>query len=176
MPDSVNCWVSHVEVARRHIDFRPQYVLAVGKRSLPHSAKDVEVLFYRSIPIGAVLSGFRQRSPIFPRFLGAQAANVGFALIDELEGKLVELLEIVRCVVETVFPVESQPADVTLDRVLVFRFFPGRIRVIESEIAQPLIFGRNTEVQADRFRMADVQVPVGFRRETGVNLPVNLAS
>jgi hypothetical protein len=87
------------------------------------------------------------------------------AVANQLLGKGVHLLEIVRGVVHPLGPVESEPAHVLLDRLHVLSVFFGRIRVVEAEIADPAEFLGNAEVQTDRLRVANVQIPVGFGRE-----------
>ena len=66
-------------------------------------------------------------------------------------------------------PFETEPADVFLDRFDVLDVFLRGIGVIEAEVAQPAEFRRDAEVQADRLRVADVQVPVRFGRKPRVH-------
>src|SRR5262249_51692165 len=62
-------------------------------------------------------------------------------------------------------PVETEPADVLLDRLDVLDVLLRRVRVVEAEIAAAAVLLRHAEVQADRLGVADVQVAVGLRRE-----------
>src|SRR6185295_14490513 len=75
------------------------------------------------------------------------------------------LVEIVRGVVEVRAPVEPQPAHVRLDRVDVLLLLLERVGVVEAEVAVAAELARKAEVQADRLRVADVQVAVGLGRE-----------
>ena len=78
---------------------------------------------------------------------------------------VVELLEVVGRVVEVLAPVEAEPAHVLLDGVDVLLLLLGRVRVVEAEVAAAAELLGDAEVQADRLRVAEVQVAVRLRRE-----------
>jgi hypothetical protein len=54
---------------------------------------------------------------------------------------------------------------VVLNRLDVFHVFLDRIRIVEPEVARAPEVGGGAKIQANRFRMADVQVAVRLRRE-----------
>ena len=64
-------------------------------------------------------------------------------------------------------PVEPQPSDVGLDRLDIFRIFGGRIGIVESQVAKAA-WGviRYAEIQADRFRVPDMEIAVRLRWKT----------
>ena len=66
-------------------------------------------------------------------------------------------------------PLKAQPAHVVLDGGDELGVFLGRIGVVEAQVADAAELAGDAEVQADRLGMADVQVAVGFGRETGVD-------
>ena len=66
-------------------------------------------------------------------------------------------------------PAESQPTDIVLDGIDEFLAFLERIGVIEAEIAMTPVFFRQSEIQADRLGVADMEVAIGFRRKTGMH-------
>jgi hypothetical protein len=78
---------------------------------------------------------------------------------------LIELLEVIGRVIEMLAPIEADPLHVAHDRLGVFDFLFGRIRIVEPEIAVPAVFVGDSEIEADRFRVADVQIAVRLRRE-----------
>ena len=82
-------------------------------------------------------------------------------------GPFVELLEIVRRVVEVVAPVEAQPADVALDGVDIFLLLLGGIGVVEAEGAAAAELLGHAEIEADRLGMADMEVAVRLRGKPG---------
>ena len=63
-------------------------------------------------------------------------------------------------------PVEAEPPHVRRDRVDVLLALLGRVRVVEAEVAAPAELLRQAEVEADRLRVADVEIPVGLRAES----------
>ena len=101
--------------------------------------------------------------------VGRQVVDVGLAVADQLDGPVVELLEVVGRVVEVLAPVEAEPADVGLDRVDVLLLLLDRVRVVEAEVAAAAELAGDAEVEADRLRVADVQVAVRDMRR-GDNL------
>ena len=67
-------------------------------------------------------------------------------------------------------PVEPQPAHILLDRVDELLLFLGRVGVVEPQMATAAIFLSHAEVQAYGFRVTDMQIAVGLRREAGDDL------
>ena len=70
---------------------------------------------------------------------------------------------------------EAEPRHVFLDRVDVFDVLLGRIRVVETEIADSTALFGDAKVETDRLRMSNVEVAVRFRwksrRHASVMLP-----
>jgi len=173
--DAVHQRIAQVHVRRGHVDLRPQRLRTVGEFAGTHARKQVEVLVHRTIAIGARLArGVEVAAPLADLFLG-QVADVGQALFDQEDRPLIELLEVVGREVLAVFPVEAEPADVVLNRLDVLDFLGRRIGVVEAQIALPAVIGGDTEIQANRLRMADVQVAVRLRRKPRMHAAVVLA-
>ena len=51
-----------------------------------------------------------------------------------------------------------------------------RISIVETNIAEATKFFGDIKIQTDRFRVADLEVAIGFRRETRLHAPVMLTS
>jgi len=85
--------------------------------------------------------------------LRRQAIDVRQALVDQLDGAVVDASEVVRCVELALRPVEAEPAHVALDRLDVLGVFLDRVGVVEAQIAQAAELGRDAEVQTDRLRV-----------------------
>ena len=64
---------------------------------------------------------------------------------------------------------ETEPLDVFFDGVDVFIVFFFGVGIVETQVAQAVVNICQTEVQADGFGVADVQVAVGFGREAGLD-------
>ena len=165
--------VPHIQVGRRHVDFGAQHVLAVGELAGPHPAEQVQVFLNRTIPVRAFPPRFRQRAPILAHLVGGQAVNVGVAVPNQLLGVLVQLLKVVRCVVQVLVPIEAQPLDVRQYGLHVFDVLAGRVRVVKPHVAaRPGILLAHAEVQADGLGVPDVQIAIGLRRKAGHHPPV----
>ena len=165
--DPVEHWVTQVDVRRSHVDLRAEHAGAVGELAGPHSRKEVEVLVDRAVAPRRVAAGLRQRAAVLADLIGRQVVDVRVAVADQVDGPVVELLEVVRRMVEVLAPVEAEPADIALDRVDVLLLLLDRVRVIEAEVAAAAEIASDAEVEADRLGVADVQVAVRLRRKAG---------
>ena len=173
--DAIHDGVAHVEVGRGHVDFGSEGAGAVGEIAGAHPLKEVEVFLDRAIAVGGFGAGLGGGAAGFADLFGGEVADVGVALFDELDGPLIELFKVVRGVEQTVFPIETEPANVVDNAVDVFGFFLGRVGVVEAEIALAAEFIGEPEIQADRLGVADVEVAVGFGRKARVDAPAVLS-
>ena len=105
--------------------------------------------------------------------LGCQLADISQALLDQLDSILVVLLEVVGTVEETIAPVEAQPVDIFLDSINVLDIFLCGVGVVHTQIADTAELLSCAEVDPQRLAVADVQVAVGLRGETGVYMGIN---
>jgi hypothetical protein len=69
-------------------------------------------------------------------------------------------------------PAGDQPAHVADDGVNILDILLDGIGIVETQVALSVLLPRDAEIQADRLGVADVQVPIGFRRESGHDLRV----
>ena len=67
-------------------------------------------------------------------------------------------------------PAESKPFDIASNRVDVLDALFFRVGVIEAQVAVTAVITRDTEVEADRLGVTDVQVTVWFRWKAGNDL------
>jgi len=67
--------------------------------------------------------------------------------------------------IEVLVPVEAEPAYVRLDGVDVLLLLPGRIRIIETQIAAAAELLRYSEVETDGFGVPNMQVTIRLRRK-----------
>ena len=144
--DAVHHRVAHVEIGRIHVDFGTKRSGAVGKFAGAHALEQVEVLVNAAVAIGAFLTQFRERTTILAHFLGAQVVNVGLARLNELNRPLVELVEVVGCVVET-FPLPTEPFDIANDGIDVFLLLFLRVGVVEAQVRMAAELRRQSKVQ-----------------------------
>ncbi len=73
-------------------------------------------------------------------------------------------------------PAANEPLYVGDDRIHILDFFVGGIGVIHAEVANAAELAGDPKIQANRFRMADVQIAVGFRWETSVDLRIRVTT
>ena len=165
--DAVEHGVAQVDVPRRHVDLRPQHSGAVRELARPHPAQQIEALLDRAVPPGAVGSGFGQGAPGAADLLGALVVDIGLAAPHQPFGPVVEPVEIVRGEPRPPAPVAAQPADVLLDRADEGRVLARRVGVVEAQAATPAELLGDAEIEHDRLRVADMEIPVGFGREPG---------
>jgi hypothetical protein len=97
--------------------------------------------------------------------MGAQIVNVGLLLLDEHDGIFIELIKIVRCIIQPIAPIEPEPSDVLHDGIYIFNILLARISVIESQIAEAFIFSGESKVEADGLGMSDMEVTIRLRGE-----------
>ena len=164
--DPVQHRVAHVHVLRLEVDLRAQHVRAFLELARAHAREQVQALCDGPLAVGAGLPLLVEVAAVLADLFLGQAVDVRLALLDQLHRELVQLLEVVRRV-EQVRPLEAEPLDVFLDRLDVFDVFRGRVGVVEAQVARAAELLRETEVDADRLGVADVQVAVRLGREPG---------
>ena len=121
----------------------------------------------RAVAERAVLARLGQRAAVDAHLLRRLVVDIGLAGADQVLGPVVELLEIVRGVIEVLAPVEAEPAHVALDGVDVFLLLLGRIGVVEAQMAAAAELLGDAEIEADRLGVADVQIAVRLGRKAG---------
>ena len=81
---------------------------------------------------GTLFAGFRQSAPVLPDLVRGQVANISLARFDQLDSPCVKLIEVVRRVKETVFPVAAQPANIFDDGIDILGLFLAWVSVVEA--------------------------------------------
>src|SRR5207245_11708761 len=90
-----------------------------------NAREEVEALRHRAVAPGAFPAGLGERPAVLAHLIEAQLVDVRLARLDERDGPLIELLEVVGGVVEMLAPVEAEPAHVRLDRLDVLHALLG---------------------------------------------------
>jgi hypothetical protein len=80
---------------------------------------------------------------------------------------LVQLFEIIRGVEFLVAPVETEPANVLLNRVDILDVLARGVGIVKTQVANSLELPGNPKVQADGLSVADMKIPIGLGGETG---------
>ena len=105
-----------------------------------------------------------------------KSQTIGLAFLDEFDGPIVELLEVVGCVEEPVAEIAAQPFHILDDRIDVLCLFLRGIGVVEAQVALAAELLGEAEVEHDALGVADVQVAIGFRRKARVNTSAMFAA
>ena len=116
---------------------------------------------------GEFLPGSVSVPRLIADFLLRLVVDIGVAGLDQALRPVVQALEIVRGVIEIGSPVIAEPVHVGLDGIDIFLLFLGRVGVVEAQMALAGKFLRDAEIKGNRLGMADVQVAVRLRRESG---------
>ena len=167
--DAVNDRVAHIEVAARQVDLRAQRAATLGKLAVFHALEEVEVLLHVALAVGGD-GGLANVAAVLSRLLGRQVADVGKALLDELDGVLIVLFKVVAAIEKAVAPVEAEPVDILLDGVDKFDVLLRGVRVVHAQVAKAAEALSGAKVDGQRLAVADVQIAVRLRRKTGVDL------
>ena len=130
--NAIESRITHNHIRRCHINLGSQYMCAVLEFSSPHALEQIQVFFGRTCAIGALLARLSQSASVLSDFLGAQAANIGLTFFDQLDGILIQLLKVVRCIKQPITPIESKPSNVFFDRFHIFNFLLAWIGIIEA--------------------------------------------
>ena len=167
MTDPVDRRVAHVHVGVSHIDLGAQDFAAVGELAVFHAGEEVQIFLHGAVPVGAGLAGGGQVALVFFELIVREFANVCFALLDQVHGVVIHLPEVVGSVVEAVFPVGTQPLHVVEDGLDKFRVFLRGVGIVHAQVELAAVLDSGQVVHVDRFCVTDMEVAVGFRRETG---------
>ena len=169
MANSVNNGIAHIEVAGSEINLGAQSHGVIGELTGPHPGNQIQALLHGAIAIGRFCRSIRITTILLELF-GGQFANIGQALFDQLNRIFVVLFKIIGAIEETIGPVKAQPMNIFLNGVNeLYVFFRG-VGVVHAKIAQTAKLFGSAEVNAKCLAVTNMQIAVGFRRETGVNL------
>ena len=168
--DPIKDWISQVEVGRFHVDFCSKRSGALCKLAVLHAKEQVQIFLDGAVSKRTISARLGQGASVLAHLIGVEVAHVGMAFANQLQSPIVELLEVVRSV-EEIVPIKAEPTHVALDRVDVLLALFARVGVVEPQVALATVGSCEPKIQADAFGMSDVQIAIGLRRKTGLNLP-----
>ena len=111
--DAVHDRVAHIHVGRGHVDFCSQHTRPVGEFASLHAGEEVKIFFNTPAAEGAVFARLGQAAAELADLVDGLVVDVRFAILDELDRPLVELIKIIRGIAGAV-PLEAEPADVPM--------------------------------------------------------------
>ena len=163
--DTIKERVAEEHVRVRHVNLRTKHLLTFCIFSSLHFTEKLEVLLNATVTVRALCSWYLHSTTTCTDLLLCLVIYICKPLLDEFLCPLVKLIEVVRSVT-LIFPLETEPLDVLLDRVYVLSILLYRVCIVKAEVCLSAIFLSKSEVDADTLRMSDVKVAVRFWRET----------
>jgi hypothetical protein len=165
MQDAIHHGIAQVDVAGSHVDLGAQHARAVREFTGPHAAEQIEIFLHASVAERTVLARLGQCAAVDAHLGRRLVVDIGLAGADQVLRPFIQLLEIVRRMEKVLAPVEAEPMYVGFDRVDVFLLFPGRVRVVETQMAAAAEFLGGAEIERDRLGMTNMQIAVRLRRK-----------
>ena len=165
---SVDQRITEEHVGMSHINLCSQDERSWFALAAVHEFEELQVLLNRTIAERTVGSWTGGRTFLLGDDLSTLLVHIGTALLDEPHGKVPQLLEVVAGIVD-VGPLESQPFDIVLDALDIFRIFLDGVCIIEAEVTHSSVFLGQTEVDGDSLGVSDVQITIGLWWETGLH-------
>ena len=118
--------VTEKHVRMRHVDLRTKHLLTFCIFSSLHFTEKLEVLLNATVTVRALCSWYLHSTTTCTDLLLCLVIYICKPLLDELLCPLVKLIEVVRSVT-LIFPLETEPLDVLLDRVYVLSILFYRV-------------------------------------------------
>ena len=171
--DAVNDRVAHIDVRGGHIDLCAQHLLAVRILSFLHLFKELQVLLHGTVPVGAFLSGLGQGAAVLLDLLRRKITDIRLAFFNQENGALIHFLEVIGSEIQPVLPVRAEPGNIFLDRFHELDLFLGRIGIVKTQVELAAVLLCQAVVQKDGLGVADVQIAVRLRRESGHDVGVD---
>ena len=166
--NAVNDRITHIKIAARKVDLRAERHFPFRDLTVFHLLEERQVLLDRPVTVRRSCR-HTDITAVSLELLGGQLADIGKPLLDQLHRVLIVFFKIVGAVEETVTPVKAKPVNILHDRFDVFGIFLGRVSIIHPQIAQTAELFSHPEINAQCLAVTDMQISVGFRRETGMD-------
>ena len=163
--DAVHQWIAQMHIGRRHINLRTQCFFTFLEFACTHTTEQVEVFFYAAITERRVLTGFGRRAFHGRNLFCRTIVYISQTFLNELLSKRIERVEIIARI-KFIGPFKAQPLDVVANAVDILGVFRNGIGVIEAQVGFSAKLFCQTEVEANRCSVSDVQIAVRLRRES----------
>ena len=165
--NTINQWVAEQHVGVSHVDLGAQHKCSRLAFTAVHKLEELQILLNRTITEWAVGTWTCGGSLLLSNDLCTLLVNIGTALLDQPNGKIPKLLEIVAGIVD-VSPLETKPLDIVLDALDIFCILLNGVGVIEAQITCTTIFLGKSEIDSNSLGVSDVQIAIWLWWETGL--------
>ena len=136
--NAVDDGVAHVYIARGHVNFQTQGFAAVWERAVAHFIKQIKVFFHAALAVGAVFARFGKRATVFAHLFGGKVVHIGFAVFNQTNGVIKQLVKVIRRKARLARPMKAQPLYVFFDGADIFIVFFFGIGVVKTQVALPV--------------------------------------
>ena len=172
--DAIDQRIAHVHILMIHVDLGTKDAFALFEFPPLHPFEQIETLLGRAIAPRAFFARRIEIPAIFANLLRRQFAYIRLATAYQFLRPCIQLVEIIRCKIQCI-PIKSKPTHIFFDRIAILRVFFHWVGIVETQIARSSKLLRQAKIQADRFRMTNVEITIGLGRETRRNAPAILA-
>ena len=171
--DAINRWIAQIDIGGTHIDPGAQNVGTICVLSIAHFTKQAEIFRDTTRAKRRIFTLFSERAPVGAHVVGVQAVDIGMTLLDQAFGEHKHPLKIIRGKIQIAlavsFVIKPQPVHALQDGIDEFLFFPGRVGIVKAQVASASVITGEAKIEADRFRMSDVQIAVRLRWKAGAD-------
>ena len=140
MGHTVNHRIPHVHVWRSHINSGAENLFPVSICAFLHFFEQLQVFFHTPAAARILFAGFRQRTSVFPDLLRSEVGHISFPFLNQLNGRLVHLTEIIGGKEKPVLPIGAQPFHVLLNGFHEFLLFLSGVCIIKTEVEFSAVF------------------------------------
>ena len=163
--DAVNDRVAEVHIGVSHIYLGTQHHSSFFYFSIVHFLEQFQIFFNGTVAVRTFHTRLCRCTFLGSNLFAGLFVDVCFSFFNQPYGKIPKLLEVVGSII-FVSPLISQPLDIFLDGFYIFYIFFSRVGVVKAEIGLSAVLLGEPEVDADAFRVSEMEVPVRLRRET----------
>ena len=165
MRHTVENGISHIQIGRRDVNARAEYLLTICVLSVLHLLKKLQILLHGTAAKRIFFARLCKSTSVFLNLLCGQVRHICLSFPNQLHCALVHLVKIVRGKKQPVLPVRAKPFDIRLDRLHKLDVLLGRIRVVKTHVELAAVFFCDSIIDKNRLGMTNVQIAVWLRRK-----------
>ena len=141
-------------------------MFTVSKLSCFHAREQIQILFHGTIAIRRVRAGLGKRAATFSDFCILKAANISFAILNQPDSKIVQFLEVIRCMSQRC-PLKSKPGHVFGYRLHVLLALLDLVGIVKTHECLAAILLSDAKVESNTLGMPDMQIAIRLRWKAG---------
>ena len=115
LDDTIHDRIAEMHVGRRHIYLRTEHTRTLIKLTCIHPFKQIKIFLHRAATIRAFHSRHCGTPLLFGYLFRCLVIYISLTLFNQAHSQIIELREIVTCVIFTVSPIKSEPMYILAD-------------------------------------------------------------